>query len=118
MNILSRNSKEFFCLKRKFEKQKESRWNYATYLEVMDTYGHEIAMQRSIEMAIKVLTDAETETPCIYETVLHIKLPNVHSVLHKKEREANENCQLSSFDGLENHHWLYVDLFCLFCFEF
>lgn len=36
-------------------------------------------MHRSIEMAIKVFTDADTETPCMYDTVLHIKVPRVHS---------------------------------------
>lgn len=36
-------------------------------------------MHRSMEIAIKVLTDAETDTPCIYETVLQIKDPSVHS---------------------------------------
>lgn len=50
-----------------------------TYLEVIETYGQEMAMQRSIEIAINVFTDAETETPCIYETVLHMKVPSVHS---------------------------------------
>lgn len=37
-------------------------------------------MQRSIEIAINVFTDADTDTPCIYETVLHIKVPSVHSI--------------------------------------
>lgn len=39
-----------------------------------------MAMQRSIEIAISVFTDAETETPCMYDTVLHIKVPSVHSI--------------------------------------
>lgn len=52
------------------------------YLDVIETYGHDIAMHRSIEMAINVFTDADTETPCIYETVLHINVPSVHSI-HK-----------------------------------
>lgn len=36
-------------------------------------------MQRSIEIAINVFTDADTETPCMYETVLHMNDPSVHS---------------------------------------
>lgn len=39
-----------------------------------------MATQRSIEMAINVLTEADTETPCMYDTVLHINVPSVHSV--------------------------------------
>lgn len=50
-----------------------------SYLGVIETYGHDIATQRSIEMAISVFTDAETDTPCMYDTVLHIKVPRVHS---------------------------------------
>lgn len=38
-----------------------------------------MATQRSIEMAISVLTEAETETPCMYDTVLHMNDPRVHS---------------------------------------
>lgn len=47
-----------------------------------------MAMQRSIEIAISVFTDAETETPCMYDTVLHIKVPSVHSscVLNLKKK--------------------------------
>lgn len=35
-------------------------------------------------MAISVFTDAETDTPCIYDTVLHIKVPRVHSKMTVK----------------------------------
>lgn len=52
---------------------------FSFYLDVIDTYGHDIAIQRSIEMAIKVFTDAETDTPCMYDTVLHMNDPNIHS---------------------------------------
>lgn len=47
-------------------------------------------MQRSIEIAISVFTDAETETPCMYDTVLHIKVPSVHSscVLNLKKKKT------------------------------
>lgn len=40
-------------------------WLFPKYLDEIDTYGHEIAIQRSIEIAISVLTDADTDTPCI-----------------------------------------------------
>lgn len=50
------------------------------YLDVIETYGQDMAMHRSIEIAINVFTDADTETPCIYETVLHINVPSVHSI--------------------------------------
>lgn len=53
--------------------------NY-TNLAEMETYGQEMAIHRSIDMAIKVFTDAETDTPCIYDTVLQMKVPSVHSV--------------------------------------
>lgn len=60
------------------------------YLGVIETYGHDIATHRSMEMAISVFTDAETETPCIYDTVLHIKVPRVHSrVTVKSEFKSN-----------------------------
>lgn len=41
--------------------------------------GNVIAAQRSIDMAAKVLTDAETETPCRYDTVLQKKMPRIHA---------------------------------------
>lgn len=50
-----------------------------SYLDVIDTYGHEIATHRSIEIAIKVFTEADTDTPCMYDTVLQINDPNLHS---------------------------------------
>lgn len=61
-----------------------------SYLGVIEKYGHDIATQRSIEMAISVLTDAETDTPCKYDTVLHIKVPRVHSkITVKSELKLN-----------------------------
>lgn len=63
-----------------------------SYLGVIETYGHDIATQRSIEMAISVFTDAETDTPCMYDTVLHIKVPRVHS---KITPDSNQ---------IKNHH--------------
>lgn len=57
------------------------------YLDVIETYGQDIAMHRSIEIAINVFTDADTETPCMYETVLHIKVPSVHSVCRKQSNK-------------------------------
>lgn len=35
------------------------------YLDVIETYGHDMATQRSMDIAINVLTEAETDTPCI-----------------------------------------------------
>lgn len=51
------------------------------YLDVIETYGHDMATHRSIDIAINVLTDADTDTPCMYDTVLHVNVPNFHSVL-------------------------------------
>lgn len=60
------------------------------YLGVIETYGHDIATHRSIEMAISVFTDAETDTPCIYDTVLHINVPRVHSnIITKSGLKSN-----------------------------
>lgn len=50
-------------------------------------------MQRSIDIAINVFTDAETDTPCMYDTVLHMKVPNVHSKLNQFKRlSRNSQC--------------------------
>lgn len=65
-----------------------------------------MAMQRSMEIAINVFTDAETDTPCMYDTVLQIKVPSVHSVQLKDEKWSVSN------------DWkiirLYADLFKIF----
>lgn len=45
-----------------------------------------MATQRSIDIAINVLTDADTDTPCIYDTVLHMNVPNVHSATEMEEK--------------------------------
>lgn len=64
------------------------------YLGVIETYGHDIATHRSIEMAISVFTDAETDTPCIYDTVLHINVPRVHSNITTRRRENKSGIQI------------------------
>lgn len=65
------------------------------YLEVIAKYGQEIATHRSIEMAISVLTEAETETPCIYDTVLQKNEPNVHSEMSIKSQLVS--CQITAY---------------------
>lgn len=54
-----------------------------SYLDEIETYGHDMATHRSMEIAINVFTDADTDTPCIYETVLQMNVPSVHSVNRK-----------------------------------
>lgn len=46
-----------------------------------------MAIQRSIEMAINVFTDADTDTPCMYDTVLQINVPSVHSEMRGRREE-------------------------------
>lgn len=47
-----------------------------TYLDDIDgDNGHDIAIHLSIDIAINVLTDAETETPCKYDTALQKNAP-------------------------------------------
>lgn len=60
---------------------------FDTNLAEIDTYGQDMAIQRSIEMAINVFTDADTDTPCMYDTVLQIKVPSVHSEIAQWEKE-------------------------------
>lgn len=52
-----------------------------TYVCVIlpDRNGKLIAAIRSNEIAVKVLTDAETDTPCKYETVLQKNIPKIHA---------------------------------------
>lgn len=57
-------------------------------------------MQRSIEMAINVFTDADTETPCMYDTVLHINVPNVHSNHNKANQKVNKSYQYGSYNSI------------------
>lgn len=61
------------------------------YLGVIETYGQDIATHRSIDIAIRVLTDAETDTPCMYDTTLQMNVPKIHSeMLHVKEDEKEK----------------------------
>lgn len=53
-------------------------------------------MQRSIEIATNVYTDAITETVCKKGTALHISNPNVHSNCIKSMEKINEK-YISSF---------------------
>lgn len=39
-----------------------------------------MAKQRSTDIAISVFTDADTDTPCKYETVLQKNVPSVQAV--------------------------------------
>lgn len=41
--------------------------------------GKDIAQHLSIEIAINVLIDAETDTPWKYDTVLQRKIPRIHA---------------------------------------
>lgn len=58
-------------------------------------------MQRSIEMAINVFTDADTETPCIYDTVLQINVPNVHS---NQDETKSKSYQTHKLRSINMHH--------------
>lgn len=54
---------------------------YTYFVDIVVDNGHDIARHRSIDMAINVLTDADTETPCKYETVLQKNVPSVHTII-------------------------------------
>lgn len=53
---------------------------------IMPDSGNVMAAQRSIEIAISVLTDADTETPCEYETNLQKNSPSIHAAIEKKRK--------------------------------
>lgn len=46
-------------------------------------------------MAINVFTDADTETPCIYDTVLHMNEPKVHSNQIKCNQKVTQKISIS-----------------------
>lgn len=52
-------------------------------LDMVPVSGKEIAAHLSREIAIKVLTDADTDTPCKYETILQTKTPKIQAKIDK-----------------------------------
>lgn len=65
-------------------------------------------MHRSIEMAINVLMDAETDTPCIYDTVLHTKEPNIHSKWNQIFKKVTKSHILSNTLMMTNNFNVFV----------
>lgn len=56
-----------------------------------------MALRLSIDIAVIVDTDAVTETPSIYDTVLHIYAPSIHSIGVQINKEVNIKADISLF---------------------
>lgn len=70
--------------------------------------GKVIAAQRSMEIAISVLTDADTDTPCEYETNLQKNSPRIHARNTKKKLiiHVEQKFKLSFIS--EKYHFLKI----------
>lgn len=83
---------------------------FVRYLEfIVPDSGDVMAAQRSIEIAASVLTEAETETPCRYDTVLQKKMPRIHAVKDTKRRVIILGEEGSTEVGPNLHHWNHAE---------